>query len=129
MSLPPGTRLGSFEIASEIGAGGMGEVYRARDTRLHRDVAIKILPASVAGDPDKLGRFAREAQVLASLNHPGIAQIYGIVDAPAHAQGQAGLTTALAMELVVGEDLAARIARGPIPLDEALAIARQIVFS
>ena len=126
MPLSPGTRLGSYEIAGELGAGGMGEVYRARDTRLHREVAIKIVPASVAGDADRLARFAREAQVLASLNHPGIAQIYGLVDVPAHSDIAAGHASALAMELVEGEDLAARIARGPLPFDEALAIARQI---
>ncbi len=92
----------------------MGEVYRARDTRLNRDVAIKVLLPAVANDPDRLARFGREAQVLASLNHPNIAHIYGVEDA------------AIVMELVEGEDLAQRIARGPIPLDDALPIARQI---
>ncbi len=92
----------------------MGEVYRARDTKLNRDVAIKVLPESFALDADRLARFTREAQVLASLNHPNIAAIYGLE------------ATALVMELVEGEDLSQRIARGPIPLDEALPIARQI---
>ena len=96
----------------------MGEVYRARDTKLNRDVAIKVLLSSVAGDPDRLARFSREAQVLASLNHPNIAHIHGIEES----QG----VTALILELVEGEDLAQRIVRGPIPLDEALPIARQI---
>jgi serine/threonine-protein kinase len=114
MSLSPGTKLGPYEILSALGAGGMGEVYRARDTKLNRDVAIKVLLPAVANDPDRLARFSREAQVLASLNHPNIAHIYGIEDA------------AIVMELVEGEDLAQRIARGPIPLDEALPIARQI---
>ncbi len=96
----------------------MGEVYRARDTKLNRDVAIKVLLPAVANDPDRLARFSREAQVLASLNHPNIAHIYGVEEADG--------VTALVMELVEGEDLAQRIARGPIPLDEALPIARQI---
>ena len=96
----------------------MGEVYRARDTKLNRDVAIKVLLASVAGDPDRLARFSREAQVLASLNHPNIAHIHGLEEANG--------VTALVMELVEGEDLAQRIARGAIPMDEALPIARQI---
>ena len=96
----------------------MGEVYRARDTRLDREVAVKVLPASFAGDPDRLMRFEREAKTLAALNHPHIAQIHGLEDA--------GTTRALVMELVEGEDLAQRLARGPLPLDEALPIARQI---
>jgi Tol biopolymer transport system component len=116
--LQPGTRLGAYEIVSLIGVGGMGEVFRARDTRLNRDVAIKILPAAVAGDRDRIARFAREAQTLALLNHPSIAQIYGIEDSN---QAQA-----LVMELVAGEDLAKRLERGPLPLDETLPIARQI---
>jgi Tol biopolymer transport system component len=118
MSLAPGVRLGAYEILSPLGAGGMGEVYRARDTRLNRDVAIKVLPELFAADSDRLARFKREAHVLASLNHPHIAAIYGIED---HAQG-----TALVLELVDGPTLADRIARGPIPVDEALAIAGQI---
>ena len=107
-------RLGSYEVVALLGAGGMGQVYRARDARLKRDVALKVLPADVAGDPERLARFQREAEVLAFLNHPNIAQLYGI-DA-----------NALVMELVEGEDLAQRLARGPIPLDEALPIAKQI---
>ena len=116
--LIPGTRLGAYEILSTLGAGGMGEVHRARDARLNRDVAIKVLLPSVANDPDRLARFSREAQVLASLNHPNIAHIHGLEES-------AGVT-ALVMELVEGEDLSQRIARGPIRIDEALPIARQI---
>ncbi len=118
MPFDPGTRVGPYEIASAIGAGGMGEVYRARDTRLKRDVALKILPSSVASDPDRVARFHREAELLAALNHPNIAHIHGIEEA--------ATSLVLVMELVDGEDLAARIVRGPIPLDEALPIARQI---
>jgi eukaryotic-like serine/threonine-protein kinase len=118
MSLGPGTRLGPYEIVSAIGAGGMGEVYRARDTKLGRDVAIKVLPALVTGDPDRLARFQREAQVLAALNHPNIAAIHHIEET---SDGPA-----LVMELVEGETLADRIAHGPIPIDEALPIAKQI---
>ena len=111
MPLTAGTRLGSYEITDSLGAGGMGEVYRARDTKLDRDVALKNLPETLASDPDRLMRFEREAKTLASLNHPHIAQIYGFE--------QAGLISALAMELVEGEDLSHRIARGAIPIDEA----------
>ena len=118
MSLAPGTRLGSYEIIAPIGAGGMGEVYRAKDTKLNRDVAIKVLPESFALDADRVARFTREAQVLASLNHPNIAAIYGIEES--------GNTRALVMELVEGEDLSAHIARGAMPLVEVLPIARQI---
>ena len=114
MTVSPGTRLGAYEILALIGAGGMGEVYRARDTRLYRDVALKVLPELFAADPDRLARFKREAQLLASLNHPNIAVIHGFED------------NALAMELVDGPTLADRIAQGAIPLDEALPIARQI---
>lgn len=114
----PGTRLGPYEVVVLLGAGGMGEVYRARDPKLNRDVAIKVLLPSVAGDPDRLARFSREAQVLASLNHPNIAHIHGLEEA--------GGVTALVLELVEGEDLAQRIARGPMPVDDALPIARQI---
>src|ERR1700692_3373683 len=124
MPLGSGTRLGPYEILSAIGAGGMGEVYRARDTKLNRDVAIKVLLRAVANDPDRLARFSREAQVLASLNHPNIAHIYGL-DRQEGRDGQ-DATSFIVMELVDGEELAARIARGPIPLDEALLIARQI---
>jgi eukaryotic-like serine/threonine-protein kinase len=122
MALAPGARIGPYEILASIGAGGMGEVYRARDDRLQRDVAIKILPDAFAGDPERLARFEREARTLASLNHAHIAQVYGLErvdpDRPA---------TALVMELVPGDDLSQRIARGAIPLDEALPIAQQIV--
>ena len=118
MPLRTRTRLGPYEVVSTIGAGGMGEVYKARDTRLDRDVAIKILPELFANDPDRLTRFKREAKTLAALNHPNIAQIHGVEDS--------GGTHALIMEFVDGEDLTARIARGPIPLAEALPIARQI---
>jgi Tol biopolymer transport system component len=118
MSLTPGTRLGPFEITSLLGVGGMGEVYRARDSKLKREVALKVLPADVSSDPDRLARFQREAEVLASLNHPHIAQVYGLEQAVAG--------TALVMELVDGEDLSQRIARGPIALDEAWPLARQI---
>jgi Tol biopolymer transport system component len=118
LPLGPGTRLGAYEILTLIGSGGMGEVYRARDSRLNRDVAIKVLPAQVAADHDRLARFEREAQVLASLNHPNIAQIHGVDDSSG--------TPALVMELVEGATLADRIAKGPIPLDEALPIAKQI---
>lgn len=116
MTLPAGTRLGQYEITGALGAGGMGEVYRARDTRLHRDVAIKTLPPAFAADRDRLTRFEREAQSLAALNHPHIAQIFGIIEAP----------PALVMELVEGEELAQRIARGPLPIADALPIAAQV---
>jgi len=123
MPLGRGTRLGPYEIQSAIGAGGMGEVYRARDTRLKRDVALKMLPESFASDPDRIARFQREAEVLASLNHPNIAAIHGVEEGPA---GAGPHVRALVMELVDGETLADRIARGPIPVDEALPIAKQI---
>ena len=118
MALTPGTRLGVYQIAAPIGEGGMGQVYRARDTTLDRDVAIKILPDAFAADPERLARFEREARTLASLNHPHIAAIYAIETST----GQ----HALVMELVEGEDLSQRIARGAIPIEEALPIARQI---
>src|SRR5207253_2011662 len=127
MSLGPGARLGPYEILSAIGAGGMGEVYRARDSKLGRDVAIKVLPAALTSDPDRLARFAREAQVLASLNHPNIAAIYHVEDGPADGPREGGPhVQAIVMELVEGETLADRVARGPIPVDEALPIAKQI---
>jgi serine/threonine protein kinase len=126
MPIGPGTRLGPYEIVSAIGAGGMGEVYRARDTRLQRDVAIKVLPDLFAADPDRLARFEREAQVLASLNHPHIAAIYGLEETQDVGAGFRRPVRALILELVDGETLADRIARGPIPLDEAMPIARQI---
>jgi eukaryotic-like serine/threonine-protein kinase len=118
MSLPPGTRVGAYEVSVPLGAGGMGEVYRARDSKLNREVALKVLPAALAADPDRLARFTREAQTLAALNHPSIATIYGVEEA--------GGIRALIMELVAGDDLSVLIARGPIPLNEALPIARQI---
>ena len=122
MTLAPGARLGPYEIVAPLGAGGMGEVYRARDTKLNRDVAIKILPEAVAHDTDRVARFIREAQTLAALNHPNIAQIYGVVEA---AHGAAHVH-ALVMELVEGEDLLEVIARGPAPIPEAALIAKQI---
>ena len=134
MPLGPGTRLGPYEIAAQIGSGGMGEVYRARDSKLNRDVAIKVLLPAVANDPDRLARFSREAQVLASLNHPNIAAIYGLEEGPAEAGPH---VRALVMELVEGPTLAERLARSedralqlpavgaapsgrPIPEDRAL---------
>ena len=118
MPVAPGTQLGPYEIGSPLGAGGMGEVYRARDTKLGRDVALKVLPATFATDPERMARFRREAQVLASLNHPHIGAIYGLEDS--------GGVPALVMELVEGPTLADRIAPGAIPVDEALPIAREI---
>jgi serine/threonine protein kinase/Tol biopolymer transport system component len=118
MALTAGTRLGPYEVESALGVGGMGEVYRARDTRLNRNVAIKVLPEAFITDADRLARFKREAQVLASLNHPNIAAIY-------HVEESDGIS-ALVMELVEGETLADHIVRGPIPIDEALLIARQM---
>ena len=118
MDLAPGTRLGLFRIAALVGVGGMGEVYRARDTKLDRDVAIKIIPASLAADASRLARFEREAKVLASLSHPNIAQVHGLEEADG--------VHALVMELVDGEDLASRIGRGAIPFHEVITITRQI---
>ena len=146
MSLIPGTSVGSYEVTGTLGAGGMGEVYRGRDTRLNRDVAIKILPDAVAHDADRVARFTREAQTLAALNHPNIAQIYGIVEAPASpdAGGGGGHVHALVMEFVEGEDLSTIIVRHAgskdpastdwspgasapgIPLADALPIAKQV---
>jgi serine/threonine protein kinase/Tol biopolymer transport system component len=118
VSLERGTRLGPYEIESVLGAGGMGEVYRARDTRLKRDVAIKILSAAFAQDPDRIARLQREAEVLATLNHPNIAAVYGFEESTA--------ATGIVLELVAGPTLADRIVHGALPLDEALAIAKQI---
>src|SRR5208282_1077511 len=118
MALSTGTKLGSYEILAAIGAGGMGEVYRARDAKLGRDVALKVLPEAFARDPERMARFQREAKVLASLNHPNIATIYGLEDS--------GTTHALVMELVEGPTLADRIGSGPIPISEALPIAKQM---
>ncbi|GAC1623024.1 MAG: hypothetical protein NVS9B13_16420 [Candidatus Acidiferrum sp.] len=121
MPLSNGTKLGSYEIVSALGAGGMGEVYRARDSKLAREVALKVIPATFASDPERMVRFEREAKVLASLNHPNIAHIYGLDDS--------GGVRALIMELVEGPTLAERIAQGPIPLEEALSIAKQIAIA
>ena len=118
MSIALGSRFGSYEIVALLGAGGMGEVYRARDTRLHREVAIKFLTDSLAADPERVARFEREAQVVASLNHPNIAQIHGVQEVGTH--------RALVLELVDGPTLADRILQGAIPVAEALPIAKQI---
>jgi serine/threonine protein kinase len=113
-----GSRIAAFEVVSLIGQGGMGEVYRATDTKLGRDVALKILPASFTTDPERVARFRREAQVLASLNHPHIGQIYGLEESNG--------TQFLVLELIDGESLDGRIARGPIPVEESFDIAKQI---
>ena len=118
MALAPGTKIGHYDVTSLLGEGGMGQVWQATDTQLNRQVALKILPDAFAADPDRLARFTREAQILASLNHPNIAAIHGIEEAEG--------TRALVLELVEGPTLADRIAKGPIPLDEALPIAKQI---
>ena len=118
MSLSPGTRLGHYDVTALLGEGGMGQVWQATDTQLNRQVALKILPDAFSADPDRLARFKREAQILASLNHPNIAAIYGIEEAEG--------TRALVLELVEGPTLADRISKGAIPLDEALPIAKQI---
>src|SRR6202162_170393 len=118
MTLSAGTRLGPYEILSPLGAGGMGEVYRAKDTKLGREVAIKVLPESLSADPERLARFEREARVLASLNHPHIASIYGMEESTS--------VKALVLELVEGQTLQDRIEAGPIPVEETLGIARQI---
>src|ERR1700726_3868004 len=119
MTIAAGTKLGSYEIGGAIGAGGMGEVYQAHDTNVGRDVAIKVLPEAFAHDPERLSRFQREAKMLAALNHPNIAMIYGLE--------QSNGTSLLVMELVPGATLAERIKRdGAVPVEEALAIAKQI---
>ena len=118
MALAPGARRGPYEITAKIGAGGMGEVYRARDTKLDRDVALKILPEAFASDPERLARFEREAKTLAALNHPHIAHIHGLEESDG--------IRALVLEFVDGSTLADRIAQGPIPITEALSLARQI---
>ena len=118
MPLTSGTTLGPLSVIAKIGEGGMGEVYRARDTKLDRDVALKVLPEAFTSDPDRLAWFEREAKVLASLNHPNIGSIYGLEDADG--------VKALVLELVEGPTLADRIKQGPIPIDEALPIAKQI---
>ncbi len=136
MPLTPGTTLGPYPVTAKIGEGGMGEVYQARDTKLDRDVALKVLPQAFTDDPDRLARFEREAKVLASLNHPNIGHIYGLEES----EGTRALvlelvedgleesegTRALVLELVEGPTLADRIKQGPISLDEALPIAKQI---
>jgi serine/threonine protein kinase len=138
MTLAAGSRIGPYEIVSSLGAGGMGEVYRARDTRLKRNVALKILPESFASDPESLARFQREAEALASLNHPNIAQIYELEESrDVVVSGFSRTVRALVMELVEGETLAERLSqttrhrahgtsRKGLPIDEAVAIARQI---
>ena len=118
MALEIGTRIGVYEVAEKIGEGGMGEVYRAHDTTLDRDVALKVLSEAFTADPDRLARFQREAKVLASLNHPNIGGIHGLESA--------GDTQALVLELIEGPTLADRIAEGAIPVEEALTISRQI---
>ena len=118
MALSAGTRIGPYEVLAPLGAGGMGEVYRARDPKLNREVALKVLPASYTHDPDRLARFQREARLLASLNHPNIAQIHGFEDS--------GGVCALVMELVDGPTLADRLATGAIPVAETLPLAKQI---
>ena len=123
MTLAAGTRLGSYEIVSLLGAGGMGEVYRARDSRLARDVAMKVLPEEFFEGEEKRQRFEREARLLAALNHPGIAAIYSFEEIPSSSSSTRHL---LVMELVEGSDLAARLATGPLPLEESLSVARQI---
>jgi len=123
MALALGTRIGAFEITGRLGSGGMGEVYRARDTSLGRDVAIKVLPEAFARDPDRLARFEREAHLLASLNHQNIGTIYGIHDGPADIGGH---SRALVLELIEGPTLADRLVHGAVPLDDARRIARQI---
>src|SRR5262249_37090478 len=118
MTYGPGSHLGSFEIIAPLGKGGMGEVYRARDTRLKREVAIKILPDGFSQDADRLARFQREAELLATLNHPNVAAVYGIE--------KGGGITGIVLELVPGDTLGDMIARAPIAISDALQIARQI---
>ena len=118
MPFEPGIRVGHYAILAALGAGGMGEVYRARDSRLARDVALKVLPETFAADPDRIARFQRGAQVLAALSHPNIAAIFGLE--------HAGSSTVLVMELVEGESLDRRLQGEPIPVDEAVAIARRL---
>ena len=120
MALEPGTTLGPYAVTAKMGEGGMGEVYRATDTKLDREVALKVLPEAFTADPDRLARFEREAKVLASLNHPNIAQIHGLEE------DETAGTRALVLELVDGPTLADRIAHGALPLEDALPIARQI---
>jgi eukaryotic-like serine/threonine-protein kinase len=125
MPLSPGSRLGVFEVISIIGRGGMGEVYRARDTRLARDVALKMLPDAAASDLEWRTRLERQARALASLNHPNIAAIYGLEESRSAETSRAS-GAAIVMELVDGETLADRLSRGPLSLDESLSVAGQI---
>jgi eukaryotic-like serine/threonine-protein kinase len=118
LAIPPGSVVGPYEILGQLGAGGMGEVYRARDTHLNREVALKMLPSAVAADPDRLARFKREAQILASLNHPNIGAIHGFEESTG--------VRALVLELIEGPTLEDRLAKGPIPLPEVWPIARQL---
>src|SRR5437867_6635107 len=118
MTFSAGSRIGPYEIKAPLGEGGMGVVFRAHDTVLHRDGAVKVIPDHFVNDADRLARFEREAQVLASLNHPNIAQIYGAEIT--------GATRCIVMELIEGETLAERIQRGPLPTEEALNIAKSI---
>ncbi|MSV32977.1 MAG: hypothetical protein EXQ57_10715, partial [Bryobacterales bacterium] len=119
MALSTGDQLGHYEVLSLVGTGGMGEVYRARDLQLKRDVALKVLPSVFASDPDRLARFQREAELLASLDHPNIGHIYGIA--------QAGRDWALVLALIEGPTLADHIAKGPLAVDDVIAYAKQIV--
>src|SRR5213079_3011355 len=121
MALTSGRKVGPYEIVAPLGAGGMGEVYRARDTKLGRDVALKLLPPLFTEDADRVARFRREAQLLASLNHPNIGAIYGLDDASS--------MQFLVLELVDGESLAARIARGPLSLADAMSIATEVALA
>jgi serine/threonine protein kinase len=125
MTCAPGTRVGPYEVTSTLGMGGMGEVYRARDGRLGRDVALKVLPSALTGDAERLVRFKREAQVLAPLNHPSIAAIYGLEEGQ-RCDAEPSVE-ALVVELVKGPTLVERIAAGPLPQDEAYAIAMRLL--
>ena len=128
MSLAPGTRLGPYEVVSLLGAGGMGEVWRATDARVDRSVALKVLPEGLFESEERRGRFEREARMLASLNHPGVATLYSFEEIPGSSSPSSSSSTrhVLAMELVEGQDLAVRLASGPLSLEESLSYARQI---
>src|SRR5215831_17508844 len=117
-TLQSGSRIGNYDVLAPLGAGGMGEVYRARDAKLGREVALKVISSQFIGDPDRLSRFQREARVLAALNHPNVAQIYGLEES--------GTVPCLVLELVEGETLSDRLRRGPVPFEEAIEISRQI---
>jgi eukaryotic-like serine/threonine-protein kinase len=121
MELKSGDKLGPYEILSPLGKGGMGEVWKARDTTLKRDVALKVLPAAFMRDPERMARFQREAEVLASLDHPNVGPIYGIVDSEDRA------SRGLVLALIEGPTLADRIGGGPMPLDESIAVSKQII--